>query len=84
MMEGMSTYELKSIASRIRAIHHAIDATELAKWLHVSRLTILRRAKRGKIPCFRIGSAVRFDPAAISKWLLGVGMQSMSVPTKRG
>jgi excisionase family DNA binding protein len=44
--------------------------------LKVSRITILRRAKRGSIPSFRVGSCVRFDPAAISKWLLTQGVQS--------
>jgi excisionase family DNA binding protein len=76
--DDKSRYEIMSIASRIRGIRYAMTADELAEMLHMSRITILRRAKRGKIPSFRIGSAVRFDPAAISKWLLGLGVQSMS------
>jgi hypothetical protein len=44
-----------SIASRIRGIRYAMTADELAEMLHMSRITILRRAKRGKIPSFRIG-----------------------------
>jgi|HubBroStandDraft_1064217.scaffolds.fasta_scaffold190491_1 hypothetical protein len=49
-----SSYQLKSLASRIKAIHHAMTAEELADLLSVSRLTILRRAKRGThsiLPC---------------------------------
>ena len=42
-----SSYELRSLASRIKACHHALTAEELAGLLRVSRLTILRRAKRG-------------------------------------
>lgn len=75
---NQSSYQLKSLASRIRGIHRALTAEELAKLLSMSRITILRRAKRGKIPSFRVGSCVRFDPAAISRWLLGQGVQSMS------
>ena len=56
-----------SLASRIKAVHHAMTAEELADLLKVARLTILRRAKRGTIPSFRVGSCVRFDPAKISK-----------------
>jgi excisionase family DNA binding protein len=73
-----SRYQLMSLASRIKAIHHAMTAEELADLLSVSRLTILRRAKRGTIPSFRVGSCVRFDPANISRWLVNMGVKRMS------
>lgn len=75
-----SGYQLMSLASRIKAIHHAMTAEELADLLEVSRLTILRRAKRGTIPLFRVGSCVRFDPANISRWLVDMGVKRMSKP----
>jgi excisionase family DNA binding protein len=73
-----SNYKLRSIASRVSGIHHALTANELAELLQMSRITILRRAKRGTIPSFRVGSCVRFDPAAISKWLIEQGVKRMS------
>ena len=72
-----SSYQLRSLASRIRGMHGALNAEELAKLLHMSKVTILRRAKRGTIPSFRIGNSVRFDPAAISRWLMTQGVKSM-------
>jgi excisionase family DNA binding protein len=75
-----SSYQLMSLASRIKAIHHAMTAEELADLLKVARLTILRRAKRGTIPGFRVGTCVRFDPANISKWLVDMGVKRMSKP----
>src|SRR5437868_13365807 len=66
---------LKSLASRIKDIRHALTADELAELLQMSRITILRRAKKRTIPSFRVGGSVRFDPAAISKWLLSTDMQ---------
>ena len=75
-----SSYQLMSIASRIKAIHNAMTAEELADILKVSRLTILRRAKRGTIPSFRVGSCVRFDPANISRWLVDMSVKRMSKP----
>jgi len=75
-----SSHQLMSLASRVKAIHHAITAEELADLLKVSRLTILRRAKRGTIPCFRVGSCVRFDPANISRWLVDMGVKRISKP----
>ena len=76
-----SSYQLMSLASRIKATHHAMTAEELADLLRVSRLTILRRAKRRTIPSFRVGSCVRFDPANISKWLVEMGVKRMSKPS---
>lgn len=75
-----SRYQLMSLASRIKGIHHAMTAEELAELLKVSRLTMLRRAKRGTIPSFRVGSCVRFDPANISRWLVDMGVKRMSKP----
>jgi excisionase family DNA binding protein len=75
-------YALMSLASRVKAKHHAMTAEELAEVLNVSRLTILRRAKRGTIPSFRVGSCVRFDPANISKWLVDMGVKRMSKEQK--
>ena len=75
-----SSYQLMSLTSRTNAIHHAMTAEELAGLLRVSRLTILRRAKRGTIPSFHVGSCVRFDPANISRWLVDMGVKRMSKP----
>jgi excisionase family DNA binding protein len=71
-------HRLMSLASRINAIYRALTAEELAELLHMSRITILRRVKRGTIPPFRVGSCVRFDSAAIAKWLMQQGVRSMS------
>ena len=71
-------YQLRSLASRVRGMHGALDADELAKLLGVAKVTILRRAKRGKIPSFRIGTMLRFDPQVISRWLFEQGIESLS------
>ncbi len=75
-----SRNRLGSLASKIHARERAMTADELARILNVSRLTILRRAKRGTIPSFRVGGAVRFDPANISRWLVENGVRRMSKP----
>ena len=67
-----------SLVSKILARKGAMTADDLADVLGVSRLTILRRAKRGSIPSFRIGSCVRFDPANIAQWLKQMGVKRMS------
>lgn len=56
----------------------AMTADDLADLLGVSRLTILRRAKRGTIPSFRVGACIRFDPANIAEWLVNMGVKLMT------
>ena len=58
-----------SLADRIEQVDHALTADELANILAVSRITIFKQAKAGRIPSFRIGTCVRFDPRAIANWL---------------
>jgi excisionase family DNA binding protein len=63
------TAEPLSLTDRLRAIDRAMTADDLATLLQVSRLTIIRKAKKRTIPSFRIGACVRFDPKAIACWL---------------
>lgn len=77
-LDSPNPHRLWSLASRIKARKGAMTADELAEILNVSRLTILRRAKRGTIPSFRIGTCVRFDPANIAHWLIQMGVKRMS------
>jgi excisionase family DNA binding protein len=58
-----------SIATTIEQFDHALTAPELARLLSVHVLTIYRAAKSGALPCFRINSAVRFDPSTIARKL---------------
>lgn len=47
----------------------ALTAKDLAEILNVSKITIFKYAKAGRIPSFRIGTCVRFDPRAVANWL---------------
>jgi excisionase family DNA binding protein len=64
-----STAEPMSLPERIERIGRALKADELASMLTVSRITIFKQAKAGRIPSFRIGACVRFDPKAVARWL---------------
>jgi len=44
-----------------------IDRAELCKRLRITEPTVIAWEKRGKIPCFRIGSAVRYNWTAVIK-----------------
>jgi excisionase family DNA binding protein len=47
----------------------ALKASEVARLLSISSTQAYRLAESGRIPCFRIGTAVRFDPSDLVVWL---------------
>jgi excisionase family DNA binding protein len=56
-----------TLAEQIERTGRALTADDLANLLSVSRITIFKQAKAGRIPSFRIGTCVRFDPKAVVK-----------------
>ena len=58
-----------ALADRIERFGRAMTATQLAALLSVSRILLYRLAKKSRIPSFRIGTCVRFDPRAVATWL---------------
>jgi excisionase family DNA binding protein len=48
-----------------------MTASQLAALLAVSRIIIYKLAKKNRIPSFRVGSCVRFDPKVVAAWLRG-------------
>ena len=61
--------EQVALPERIERSGRALTAQELAELLNVSDITIFKQCKSGRIPCFRIGTAVRFDPVSVARWL---------------
>jgi excisionase family DNA binding protein len=57
------------LASRIAQRGSALSAQELAILLSCTASYLLKRAKAGKMPSYRIGGMVRFDPAITAGWL---------------
>ncbi len=57
------------IVSYIRCRRAALTADDLAELLSMSRKHLYKLAKDGRIPSYRIGGAVRFDPRATADWL---------------
>lgn len=55
----LTGYQLRSIASIIANVGHAMDAVELAKFSGVSRLTILHRARDDSMFSGRVTREVR-------------------------
>jgi len=60
-----------SLADRLERIGRALTAKQLAAFFAVSTIIVYKLAKAGRLPSFRIGTCVRFDPRAVANWLRG-------------
>lgn len=69
LQSDLATSPDLTLADQIEGIGHALTADDLATILAASRITIFKHAKAGRIPSFRIGTRVRFDPRAVARWL---------------
>jgi excisionase family DNA binding protein len=47
----------------------ALTVSDLASLLNISERQIYKLAAERRIPCFKIGNSIRFDPDAIVAWL---------------
>jgi len=69
--DGIVRPAVGSLPQRIEAIKRAMTANEVAAFLAVSPITVYKMAKAGRLPSFRVGTAVRFDPRVVAEWLRG-------------
>jgi excisionase family DNA binding protein len=67
--EKFKKHDSDDLPAQIRKLKRALSAQQLAELLSFTRSYILKRAKAGKIPSYRIGGAVRFDPIRVADWL---------------
>lgn len=63
-----SPKKMLGIASRFAAFDHALNINEVADVLGFNKKTIERMARAGRIPSFKIGNQVRFDPRHLAEW----------------
>ena len=47
-----------------------MTAEQLAEYLQIDKQTVYRKARKGEIPCVRIGRVVRFRKDMVDAWLL--------------
>jgi excisionase family DNA binding protein len=58
-----------TLVERIRLHKSALTAKDLAELLGCTVRNIHMAAKKGKIPSYRVGGSVRFDPVETAEWL---------------
>jgi excisionase family DNA binding protein len=59
----------QTLSSYIRNSRTAWTAEEIADILSLTKQHIYRLAKGGRMPSYRLGGAVRFDPQTTADWL---------------
>lgn len=59
---------------------HMMEAQEAAEFLKISYYTILDKAKKGKIPCVRIGARVLFSQEGLEAWIVEQEAHSVNKP----
>lgn len=57
------------LVTRLEQRSGAIRVSELARILTMSRTTVYQMVEAGRIPHYRIGDSIRFDPVRIASWL---------------
>lgn len=58
-----------NLIEQLEARTGAMKVAELCELLGVDDKHVYRMAARGKLPCFHVGGAVRFDPQEVANWL---------------
>ena len=48
---------------------NALTVSDVAELLNISERQVYKLAAENRIPSFKIGGSVRFDPAAFAAWL---------------
>ena len=53
----------------LKGARTAMTTKEIARLLHISEREIYKLAALNRIPHFKIGCSIRFDPPAVATWL---------------
>jgi excisionase family DNA binding protein len=67
--EGTKPTTVLSLQECLAEYRRALTVKDISDLFSIDDETVYEQAKKGTIPSFRIGTAVRFDPKAISDWL---------------
>ena len=61
--------KLVNLADSLDGRRNALTVSDVAELLNISERQVYKLAAENRIPCFRIGGSIRFDPSAFAAWL---------------
>lgn len=53
----------------IENLGRALNAQEVSHYTGIGKKTVYEMAEQDRLPCYRIGSRVVFDPKSVADWL---------------
>jgi excisionase family DNA binding protein len=65
------TKMISDLATHIESLEGALTAKQVSKFTGIGKSVIYDLASRDAIPCYRVGSMVRFDPKDVANWWRG-------------
>jgi excisionase family DNA binding protein len=68
-MNGELSQKTMGLADSLRGRTSALNVSDIAELLNVSERQVYKLVSEHRIPCFKIGGSIRFDPFAIAIWL---------------
>ena len=70
-MEGalIAMVHARPLAATLPAPEHLWTVKDVAAFTGLSVRWVHERTRRGEIPCYRLGTALRFDPQEIKAWV---------------
>lgn len=75
-MEGVTDKKASGLADSLDGKTRALTVADVAELLNISERQVYKLVAEYRIPCFKIGGSIRFDPCAVAVWL----RQKMAVP----
>src|SRR5664279_2846405 len=68
-MDGEPVRKMAGLADSLDGKSRALTVADIAQLLNISERQVYKLAAEHRIPCFKIGGCIRFDPLAVAVWL---------------
>ena len=68
-MNGWPGQKTTGLADSVDGKASALTVSDVATLLNISERQVYKLVAQHRIPCFKIGGSIRFDPSALAAWL---------------
>jgi excisionase family DNA binding protein len=68
-MDGEPSKKTVGLADSLDGKTRALTVADVAELVNVSERQVYKLVAEHRIPCFKIGGSIRFDPLAVALWL---------------
>jgi excisionase family DNA binding protein len=68
-MEGVADKKASGLADSLDGKMRALPVADVAELLNISERQVYKLVSEYRIPSFKIGGSIRFDPCAVAVWL---------------